>query len=175
MLREPVIPPACLLRSATQTLSQGASGGQMLRVNRLWQQKEPFLKSFLSRLLGFLQIVVSLCHCCREIAVCSELGENLKQMNPNILDWKVVFKPKCFMRVEGGREAETQGKYWGFLACKVKLLCKETMNPDSHLAGKLFQGLKIFQNILTCFWRAWNETKSSFCNKEAFSDNKIDK
>ena len=155
MLWEHVIPPACLLKSATQTLSQGASGAQMLRVNWLWEQKELFLKSFLSRLLGFLQIVVSLCHWCHEISICSELAKNLKQMNTNILDWKVVFKPKCFMRIEGGREAETQWKYWGFLACKVKLLCKETMNPDSHLAGKLFQVSKIFQNILTCFWRAW--------------------
>lgn len=59
-------------------------------------------------MLVFLQIVVSLCHWCPEISICSEIGENLKQMDANILDRKAGFKPKCFMRVEGGREAETQ-------------------------------------------------------------------
>lgn len=108
------------------------------------------------------------------ISVCSELGKNLKQIKSSILEWKVVFKPKCFMRIEGGREAEIQWKYRGFLACKAKLLCKETMNPDSHLAGKLFQVLKIFQTISTCFGSE-NETMLNFCNNEAFNDNKIDK
>lgn len=124
--------------------------------------EESSLKSFLSQLLVFLEIAVSVHHQCCEISLCSELGKNRKQMDTNILDWKVVFKPKCFMRIEGGREAETQWKYWSFLPCKVKLLCKETMNPDSHLAGELFQVLKIFQNILTCFWRAWKWSNVEF-------------
>lgn len=83
MLWEHIIPPACLLRSATQTLSQGASGGQMLGGElAVGAEREISIELFITifRVSANSGVIMSL------VPVCSELGENLKQMNTNILD-----------------------------------------------------------------------------------------
>lgn len=50
---------------------------------------------------------------------------------------------------------------------------KETMNPDSHLAGKIFQVLKIFQNILISCLRAWKWNNVDFMQQKHFMTIKL--